>query len=69
MLTAFFLYNLDIFNMSHYFTYLLFYKYLPKIRRDDVELALLALFSAVHLYAPSMFLVTFGRNSWYSSSV
>ena len=46
-----------------------YFMYLPKIRRVEVELAVLALFSAVHLYVPCMFLVTFGRSSWYPSSV
>ena len=39
------------------------------MRRVAVEVALLALFFAVHLYVPSMSFVTFGRSSWYPSSV
>ena len=38
---------------------LLFFMYLPKMRRDEVELSLLALFIAVHLYVPPMYFVTF----------
>ena len=41
-----------------------YFRNLPKIRRVDAALALLALFSAVHLYVPSMSFVTFGKSSW-----
>lgn len=46
-----------------------YFRNLPKIRRVDAALALLALFSAVHLYVPSMSFVTFGTSSWDPSSV
>ena len=46
-----------------------YFMYLPKIRRVEVELAVPALFTAVHLYVPCMSFVTFGRSSWYPTSV
>ena len=45
------------------------FRHLPKIRRIDTALALLALFSAIHLYVPSTSFVTFGTSSWDPSAV
>ena len=45
------------------------FRYLPKIQSVEVELVASALFSAVHLYVPSISFVVFGRTSWYPSSV
>ena len=68
LVTAFF-FMTTILNPLTLVWVLLFFMYLPKMRRDEVELSLLALFVAVHLYVPSMYFVTFWRSSWYPSLV
>ena len=49
----------DSLNMGCMYTGI---RYLPKMRRVEVVLVVFALFSAIHLYEPSISFVTFGRS-------